>query len=247
MHQNYLDAMAMVRKYGKPTFFVTFTTNPSWDEIRENLEPGQHATDRPELTARVFNLKMKELLADLIHRNVLGKLVAYTWVIEFQKRGLPHMHFLGILASTDKPRTPDDVDKLVSAEFPDFNHPEHGELREIILGSQVHGPCKGLVTTAPCLVDNECTKGYPKDFKNNTELRESAYPLYRRRDQGTPAIKGEHPMDSRDVVPYNPRLSKKYKAHIIIEIVASASIRAVKYLYKYTYKGYDRAEVVAIP
>ena len=33
MHQKYQDAMAIVRKFGKPDFFVTFTCNPNWKEI----------------------------------------------------------------------------------------------------------------------------------------------------------------------------------------------------------------------
>ena len=30
MHQNYLDAMAMVRAKGKPDYFITFTANPGF-------------------------------------------------------------------------------------------------------------------------------------------------------------------------------------------------------------------------
>jgi hypothetical protein len=63
MHQNYQDAMAIVRKYGKPDFFITMTCNPMWKEIRENLEVWQKVEHRPDLVARVFNLKLKELLA----------------------------------------------------------------------------------------------------------------------------------------------------------------------------------------
>ena len=42
------------------------------------------------------------------------------------------------------------------------------------------------------------------------------------------------------MVPYNPYLTKELKCHINVEF--RGSIRAVKYLYKYTYKGHDRAE-----
>lgn len=48
-------------------------------------------------------------------------------------------------------------------------------------------------------------------------------------------------IDNRWVVPFNPWLSLKYDAHINVEICCS--IVAIKYLYKYVYKGHDRAEV----
>ena len=41
------------------------------------------------------------------------------------------------------------------------------------------------------------------------------------------------------MVPYNPYLTVKYNAHINVEVCTS--ITAVKYLYKYVYKGPDRA------
>ena len=75
-------------------------------------------------------------------------------------------------------------------------------------------------------------------------LNESAYPLYKRTDDGHVVIKNDIPMDNRDVIPYNPCLSKRYDAHINVEVVSS--VKAVKYLYKYTYKGHDRADLEVV-
>jgi len=57
MLQHYQDAMAIVRKYGKPDIFITMTCNPNWREIKENLLPNQQPADRPDICARVFNIK----------------------------------------------------------------------------------------------------------------------------------------------------------------------------------------------
>lgn len=51
--------------------------------------------------------------------------------------------------------------------------------------------------------------------------------------------------DNKDVVPYNPHLLYKYDCHINVEVCNS--VKAVKYLFKYVYKGHDRAEVAVVP
>ncbi len=80
--------MTVVRSMGKPSYFITFTANPKWPEItRELKKTGQKAKDRPDLVARVFRLKQKELLDDLTKKMVLGKAIAWVGLIEFQKRG----------------------------------------------------------------------------------------------------------------------------------------------------------------
>jgi hypothetical protein len=43
------------------------------------------------------------------------------------------------------------------------------------------------------------------------------------------------------VVPYNPYLSLLFNCHINVEVCTSFAV--VKYLYKYVYKGHDRAQV----
>ena len=48
-------------------------------------------------------------------------------------------------------------------------------------------------------------------------------------------------MDNRWVVPYNPYLLLRYDAHINVE--ACVSIKSVKYIYKYAYKGHDSANI----
>ena len=40
MHEYAQDAMTYVRAYGRPDLFITFTCNPTWDEIKELLLTG---------------------------------------------------------------------------------------------------------------------------------------------------------------------------------------------------------------
>ena len=48
----YADAMATVRKLGKPDLFVTFTCNPNWPEILAALPRGLQPNDRPDIISR---------------------------------------------------------------------------------------------------------------------------------------------------------------------------------------------------
>ena len=70
-------------------------------------------------------------------------------------------------------------------------------------------------------------------------MHEYGYPKYRRRESSPRVTKGSHVFDARDVVPYNPYQPKVLQCHLNVEYCGT--IRAVKYLYKYTYKGHDRA------
>ena len=57
MQQLYQDSMAIMRHFGRPTLFITFTANPKWKAIVDELLPEQIAVDRPDLVARVFHIK----------------------------------------------------------------------------------------------------------------------------------------------------------------------------------------------
>jgi hypothetical protein len=237
MHQLYQDAMSIIRAFGKPDLFITFTCNPKWSEITTALLEGQAASDRPDLCARVFHCKLKSLQYDLFHNHVLGKVISHIHVIEYQKRGLPHAHFLIILSEEDKPRTPDDYDTIVSAEIPDQK--TFPRLYEIVSKHMIHGPCGDGFLKAPCMKNGNCSKGYPKEFQSMTKNNNNGYPLYRRRKDNKIVEKQKTNLDNRWVVPYNPYLTLKYNAHINVEICST--VMAVKYLYKYVYKGHDMA------
>lgn len=108
-----------------------------WEEITKNLAQNQQPWERDDLIVRVFNMKVKELLHDLTVKGILGSVKGYIYVVEYQGRGLPHIHILLILCNQDKPRTPDDFDHLVSAEIP--NKVTHPILYERVTTHMLHG------------------------------------------------------------------------------------------------------------
>ncbi|KAL8154834.1 hypothetical protein AgCh_000257 [Apium graveolens] len=60
-------------------------------------------------------------------------------VIEFQKRGLPHAHMVIWLHPDSKPKTIQQVDRMVSAEIPDKQQDPHGY--DAVKQFMIHGPC----------------------------------------------------------------------------------------------------------
>ena len=184
-------------------------------------------------------MKLKELLNDITVYNVLGRVVAKVHVIEFQKRGLPHCHLLIHFHPEDKLRNRDDIDRIISAEIPDVN--ENPRLHDIVASCIIHRPCGHLKADSVCMEEGACTKGYPKDFSEQTLEYVDGYPRYRRRDNGSTVKVLSVEVDNRWVVPYNPWLLQKHAAHINVE--ACMSIKSVKNLYKYVYKGHDCAQL----
>jgi hypothetical protein len=86
--------MTLVQRFGKLDYFVTMTCIPNWEEVGIELFLGQTPQDRPELVARVYISKLHNLHDRLIRKKHSGEVLAYAYVTEFQKCGLPHEHFV---------------------------------------------------------------------------------------------------------------------------------------------------------
>ena len=105
----------------------------------------------------------------------------------------------------------------------------------------MHGPCGIMNPNCSCMVDGTCFKGFPKPFQQQTEFSVDGYPLFQGKHYGVSVNFGSHDLDNSCVVPHSPYLLQKYDCHINVE--ACVSIKSVKYLYKYVYKGHDAANI----
>ncbi len=242
--------MAILRHFRKPDSFITFTGNPYCKEIQEALLSRQSAYDRPDVTSRVFRIKLNKLGVTV--KGVLGKAIAHVYTIEFQKRGLPHCHLLVISAHDYKLyNNKGDFDRVVS-EIPDLI--EEKDLHDLVMKHMIHTSCDGTHSDKQqCMQNSCCKRDSPKEFQPLTASKKEDYPLYMHKSSqqgGHTGIKYVKKfghivetlkIDNRWVVPYNTHLLWKYKAHINVEICCS--IMAVKYLYKYLYKDPVRATI----
>ncbi len=222
MRQLNLDFMAIVREYYNPAFFVTMTANPNWPEIKTEIDR-QPAANRFDITNRVFSKKLEALIEDLFTHNVLGIAVAKLYVIEFQKRGLPHAHILIFLDRNSNPKSPEAVNRVVTSEVPDpvLNKALH----DLVKRHMIHTVCDPQHAAYNPDESHrchnkygECCKKFPYALNEETYIPSNKYAQTKRtgkaqggfvfnwkKKDGT-----EAEIDASWVVRYNPKLLLKY-------------------------------------
>ncbi|XP_074299559.1 uncharacterized protein LOC141630686 [Silene latifolia] len=204
MKKWYLNSMALVQSYGKPDLFIIMTCNANWPEIKKQLAEDEKSQNRPDIVSRVFTAKLLPVKKQIVDKRIFREVAAYVYVVEFQKRGFPHVHFLIILKDGHKLKSPADYDKFVSAEIPPMENPT---LHVTVLKHMMHGPCDKLNPTCSCMKHAK-TAGhwkyeYPKSYRAETTTNNVGY--------------------------------------------LCSTMHAVKYLYKYVYKGHDRISFSLAP
>lgn len=173
----------------------------------------------------------------------MGQVKKGTHVIEFQKKGLLHIHILLILDDHDKFQNAADVSTVVFAHILDQN--KDLILHDMIIKHIIYGKCD-INPNAVCLHLHTkiYTNKFPKSFQEKTEwLPDMGYPIYKKAE-----ILGQEDdtyIDNRWVVFYNPYLLKKFNAHINVKICSC--IKAITYLYKYVCKGHDLTDILVMP
>ena len=200
---------------------------------------------------RVFYIKLIYLLYDLKQKQIFGRYLGSIQTIKYQKRGLSYIYLLLFLYPYNRDRLLDQavIDRFISAELPQPEDNPTGCLTKIVKLMIVYGPYGSQNPRASYIVllglslPPTYLKRYPKPFNPTTIIYKDGYLEYSRRNnqrlQSIYLLRGAtFKIDNRQIIPYCLYLSIKYRTHINIKVYAS--VRSVKYIYKYIYKGNDR-------
>ncbi|KAF0742357.1 hypothetical protein AaE_008622 [Aphanomyces astaci] len=139
-----------------------------------------------------------------------------------------------IMEDQDKFRTIEDIYSVVSARIPDeIKNPQlHESVNNFMTHTCTHVQYddngQPIPSARACTEKTgKCKKGFPQLLQATTTEGVDGYAKYRR-----------HTAADQYSMPHNPYLVHKYNCLINVEVYTS--IKAVKYLYKYVYRGSDR-------
>ena len=237
-----LDLLAMSRKLGKPTFFMTLTQNDNWIEIQNYIHngPGKDGEQRPvharfQLndiypgkdysveTVEAYSNRLKLFKEQvLFNKNgPLGEVIDFWDRKEFQSRGAIHNHMVvwckeGTVS-----------DNVVCAEMPrgDDKEPMVAVLRSYVERLQLHRCRKDkCIKVSSASKSNKCKYGFPYPMQEEEGLNKAGNRFLPRQT---------HKEDS-NVVPYNPEILLLWGAHMNIQKVTASGWEM--YLAKYVAK-----------
>nr|GEY86285.1 DNA helicase [Tanacetum cinerariifolium] len=151
MYAHYLDALAICRVHGNPSYFITFTCNVKWPENTEYMDDfrGVTTTDRSNIVDRVFEMKIHQFMKYLRDMKPFGKVIAIVYTVEFQKRGLPHCHTLLWVDDNSRVHNYEDIDNYIPAELPSKEINPEGHM--VVAEFMIHAPCSEVRPAAACI------------------------------------------------------------------------------------------------
>lgn len=161
---------------GGRTYLLHSRATHTGTKLKKNLLPGESASDRHDITARVFKQKMKSFMDFIVKHRIFGEVHCWMYSIEWRNRGLPHGHILIWLMNKIRA---EGIDRIISAGIPDPD--VDPQLFQIVTTNMIHGPCGALNSNSPCMDNGKCTKRFPKNLLPETITGNYGYPLYRRR------------------------------------------------------------------
>ena len=241
----------MIREFGSPTFFLTFSCAEyeSQDMTKFLFEVndappsyniGKLCTEDPVSVSRKFSLKFHAFFQTVISKGqILGKVSHFYWKKEYQSRGAPHYHALvwiedAPVIGVDPPeKVLAWIDDRISCQIPDDQLSP--ELHQLVTRFQLHkcsNYCKRRRRCGKTFI-TRCRFGFPRpaceastlnDVQDSLKSRQRIYHLKRKHSE-------------ERVNDYNPLILLLWKANVDLQYVAEKSLALAHYVSTYVTKA----------
>lgn len=225
------DTLAMAREFKTPEIFGTWTVNMNNEAYSLAMDPDKRAVTDIPLFCSLVNREWHRVWTFIRKKwapYYTGGLRASEWVMEFQDRGAPHMHFL---AWTHK-----SVEELVEQnDEPDMqlvscsSRSEEPDLQRLIDLCQRHAHTEDYCIRTTQDGVRFCRFRFPKDLSDKTRLADEGDVIIYRRKAGDEMINT-----------YSPWLLLLSQSNQDIQL--NRGKRAVSYLVKYVSKKSESFE-----
>ncbi len=168
--------------------------------------------------------------------------------MEYQKQRLFHTHIIVFIYAGHVFSEPEYINNFIRAELPDRQLDPDRSLTVIIKQTMIYDLYGPLNPISLCMIKKYpndpliCIKCFPREFNETTTVNINGYRIYRRRrimDDEIITWGSNNRFDNRQIVLYNPFLTRLFKIYINVEVCTT--MKTVKYIYKYIYKEHDKA------
>ena len=200
------------------------------------------AYDRADVTCKVFHAKVDVFMHNLRQGKYFGpnhKILYEVLAIEYQQRGLPHVHIVVQLSNiphykTERLDLTCWIDENINATLPCINEASSERMvkvHNLIKTHMVHKCYKG---DGGCLHEKIgiCNHGFTQNvIQDRTSIDDHGYLHYKRKTDA-----------DLNIVPHNVNILLDWNGHANVEY--SGSSYCIIYLYKYLFKGRKKVTTV---
>ena len=245
------DVMAMVREYGSPTFFLTFSCAeydaPDIDtylrkvnKVSDKYPINKLCTEDPVSVSRKFSQKFRDFFTTVLLKGaVLGKVTHFFWKKEYQARGALHYHVLLWIdeALVIGKHPPKDVlnwiESRITCHIPDKK--ASPELHRLVTKYQLHkcsNYCKRKRKYGNTFI-TRCRFNFPREVTDGGSLTSVEESLKsRNKIYILPRAEGEERVND-----YNPLLLLLWKANMDIQFVSESTLALAQYRIRQNIRG----------
>ena len=245
------ELRCMIREWGSPTLFLTFSCaeyeSPDIEnyfrkvnDVPPSYSMGKLCTEDPVSVSRQFSHKFHSFFQRVLMKGeVLGTVDHFYWKKEYQSRGAPHYHVLlwikdaPVIGQDDPDEVLEWIQERITCHIP--NKDSDPELYQQVTRYQMHkcsGYCKRKRKCGNVFI-TRCRFGFPRQPCESAKLN-SVTDSLKSRSRIYQLARTESEIRVND---YNPLLLMLWKANIDIQFVAESSLALPHYVSGYVTKA----------